>query len=179
MKCEIPGRIPWVFPFIGHRDDVGVEEMAPLMVSCLAPLRRWWWKIRIAVEPGSHLVVVVLFGPQHSRQCLPHDVPGIIGKILRNDAGVKLIGLSNAFGEDPIEALTERPASRCCHLLRLRAAALALRVGGSQAQIDAHGLSWPQRERIMSRGFRSNIRRIHSSGIVLDDGIVDTILDIR
>src|SRR5206468_8534368 len=63
--------------------------------------------------------------------------------------------------------------------LRLRAAALALRVGGSQAQIDAHGLSWPQRERIMSRGFRSNIRRIHSSGIVLDDGIVDTILDIR
>ena len=167
MECEIPRRVPRVFPLVRHRDDVGVVEMAPLMVSCLAPLRRWWWKIRIAVEPGSHLVVVVLFRPQHSRQCLPHDVPGIIGKILRDDAGVKLVGLANALREDSIEALTERPASRCCHLDR------------RQSQMNTYHLSRPERQRIMSRGFRSNIRRIHSSRIVLDDGLVDTILDIR
>src|SRR6516164_6838688 len=37
MKREIPGRIPWVFPFVRHRDDVGIVQMQPVGIASLPP----------------------------------------------------------------------------------------------------------------------------------------------
>ena len=49
MKGQIPGGIPGVFPFIGHRDDILVEEVGPLMVAPIASFWRRRWLARVAV----------------------------------------------------------------------------------------------------------------------------------
>jgi hypothetical protein len=56
MKGQIPGGIPGKLPFIGHRDDVGVVEMGPLMVAPLHALRRrpWYHVGQGSPRPGCH-----------------------------------------------------------------------------------------------------------------------------
>src|SRR4029077_13035886 len=33
VKCQIPGGVPWILPFVWHGDDIVVEHMKPLLVS--------------------------------------------------------------------------------------------------------------------------------------------------
>ena len=47
VKGEIPRRVPGIFPFVRHRDHVGIVEMAPLVVAALESLAR-----RRAGQPG-------------------------------------------------------------------------------------------------------------------------------
>ena len=35
MEGEVPGGEPGIFPFVGHRDDVGGDEMAPVAVAAV------------------------------------------------------------------------------------------------------------------------------------------------
>jgi hypothetical protein len=37
MKRQVPRRVPWVFPLVGHRDDVGIVEMRPAAVAAVQP----------------------------------------------------------------------------------------------------------------------------------------------
>ena len=52
VKREIPGRVPRIFPLVGHGDDVGVVEMAPLMVAPVEPFARRFRSRRIAFDPA-------------------------------------------------------------------------------------------------------------------------------
>ena len=33
MKGKVPCRVPWIFPFVGHRDDVSIEQVHPISIS--------------------------------------------------------------------------------------------------------------------------------------------------
>jgi hypothetical protein len=60
VKCQIPGGIPGIFPFVRHRDDVGIGQVWPIEVANQAT-RRWWLRLgRIAVEPASDIEMIEL-----------------------------------------------------------------------------------------------------------------------
>src|SRR5512138_3587123 len=40
MKGEIPGGIPGIFPFVRHRDDIGVSHVTPTVVADGPLIRR-------------------------------------------------------------------------------------------------------------------------------------------
>src|SRR5215831_10703639 len=70
MEGEVPRGIPWIFPFVGHGDDVVVVEMAPVRVATgCACLGRTY---DIAVEPARDVVMIELLAPQDPGECLPH-----------------------------------------------------------------------------------------------------------
>ncbi len=60
VKGEVPGGVPRVLPLVGHRDDVAVVEVRPLVVAAAAALRWRWREGGIAIEPAAHVVVEVL-----------------------------------------------------------------------------------------------------------------------
>ena len=92
VEREIPRRIPGVFPFVGHGDDVGVEHMRPIAVAAaFAPLGRSGLR-RIAAEPVSLHVVIKLLGPEESRERLAQGVAAIGGEGRRSDGSIELIG---------------------------------------------------------------------------------------
>src|SRR6266704_2183036 len=35
MERQIPRSVPWIFPLVGHRDDVGVVKIAPFVIPAL------------------------------------------------------------------------------------------------------------------------------------------------
>ncbi len=46
VKCQVPGRVPGVLPFVGHRDHVAIEQMTPIAVATffarrVGLARRW------------------------------------------------------------------------------------------------------------------------------------------
>ena len=87
--------------------------MRPIVVSSPASLRRWLREIGVSLQPLLHFIVVVLLGPEHSRQGLTHHGLGIGGETFRNNRSVKLVGLAHTSVEDHIESLTEWPHTDC------------------------------------------------------------------
>ena len=68
-----------------------VEHVEPRLVAA-APLRRRPQRVRVPLtQPQVDVEVVALFGPQHSRQRLPHDRLGILAHGRRCDGVVELI----------------------------------------------------------------------------------------
>lgn len=67
FSTNILHNYPWIFPLVGHRDDVHVEEVQPLKVASLEP-GRWGWRLSaVTFEPLLDDVVVELFTPQQAR----------------------------------------------------------------------------------------------------------------
>lgn len=67
FPTKILHNYPWIFPLVGHRDDVHVEEVEPLKVASLEP-GRWGWRLSaVTFEPLLDDVVVELFTPQQAR----------------------------------------------------------------------------------------------------------------
>jgi hypothetical protein len=63
VKCQIPGRVPRIFPLVRHRYDIRVVQMAPFVVAAVQTL---FWRLRtgrIAFEPAIKIVIVNLFAP--------------------------------------------------------------------------------------------------------------------
>ena len=74
MKREIPGRIPRIFPFVGHGDNVSVIQVGPRVVAALGAFLRWGRIAWVAFQPVFDDVVIELLGPQHSGKALTHDI---------------------------------------------------------------------------------------------------------
>ena len=70
VKRQIPGGVPGILPFVGHRDDVGIVEIAPLAVAAAQARRGRRMLARIAVEPARYIEMVELLAPDHARKCL-------------------------------------------------------------------------------------------------------------
>ena len=66
MKRQVPGRVPRIFPFIRHGNNVVVIKMGPILVAAVPALVRWFGASGIAFEPGAHVVVIKLLRPEHS-----------------------------------------------------------------------------------------------------------------
>ncbi len=77
VECQVPGRIPGIFPFIRHGDDVFVVDMPPVAIPPVLAFGRRGWARRVACQPLLHLIVVKLFAPQQPGQGLPHHLFGV------------------------------------------------------------------------------------------------------
>ena len=103
VKCQIPCSIPRVFPFIGHRNDVGVVEMLPLGVATVLAFVGRWESTGIALDPLADVVIKKLLRPNHAGERLPLNVARVgIGNVLLQLA-IEFIGLAQSCGEDGVE----------------------------------------------------------------------------
>ena len=76
VEGEVPGRVPGVLPLVGHRDDVVVDHVEPLLVpGGAAPgLERVGV---VLLQPLIRVEGVVLLGPEHAGDGLAHDIGGV------------------------------------------------------------------------------------------------------
>ena len=86
--------------------------MFPIVIAAFASLGRRRRRFRIAVQPLLDDVVIVLFGPKQSAQCLAHYGAGIIGKIGWDYGLVELVCFVNPIGKGLLEILAERNGGR-------------------------------------------------------------------
>ena len=112
VKCQIPSGIPWVFPLVGHGDDVCIVQMRPLVVTAVRRSARRRRLERIAFEPAWDVVMVKLLAPDHAGEGLALHLPGVVVVELVLQATVKLVGfarrastLSSNSVERPLEEL--------------------------------------------------------------------------
>ncbi len=102
VEREIPSCKPRVLPLVGHRDDVPVVDVSPLLVARprLGVGRPQQW--RVALEPVPNRVVIELLRPQQARVGLPDDGP--LGRRERGGArGVEGVGLRAAERQRGVE----------------------------------------------------------------------------
>ena len=76
VKCQVPGGIPGVLPFVGHGDDVVVDHVEPVAVAA-GTARGVEGVGAVLLQPGVGIKIVVLLGPEHAGEGLAHDVGGI------------------------------------------------------------------------------------------------------
>ena len=93
VERQVPGRVPGILPFIGHRDDVGIDHVEPFTVAAgaIAGAER---VSAVLVQPVGQVEVVVLLAPEQASQSLAHDT-GPVGVCLhggRSDGLVELVG---------------------------------------------------------------------------------------
>ena len=106
VKGQIPGRIPGVFPFVGHGDDITVVHVMPLLIpEALGVLIAQWINAAL-LEPRRDVVVVELFGPQHPCHGLSKDELLIGAQAGWHHTGVKRVTFLLSALQDLIKALS-------------------------------------------------------------------------
>src|SRR5215213_6715614 len=97
--------------------------MFPLMIATADTLCRRLRCRRIATQPLLDHVVIELFGPEHSGECLTHDEPRISREGCGNYRFVKLVGFTKSLGEglvelceslSTVELLVRQSQADCC-----------------------------------------------------------------
>jgi hypothetical protein len=162
VESEVPGRIPRVFPFVGHRQDVGVVHVVPVLVAgCGAPpgVRRIG---SVLLEPLIDVVVEELLRPQHAGERLAHHVGRVGAQRGRNYGGVELVCFLPAQLHDGIELTAEL-------------AGLDI----AQAQTKRPRFSGLHGDRIMSCRLGPRLPRVYRVVAAVDEISVETILDVR
>ncbi len=162
VKRQVPRGVPRVLPLVRHRDDVGVEQVRPLVVAPVLALGRRRRLARIAVEPALHDVVVVLLGPEHPGQALAHHGSPVLAERLRNDARVELVGLGPAARNHVVDA----GAGDLGGVLRGEAHFHRRRAAGGDQQLVVRGR------------LGADAGRVHRLGTPVDDGVVDAVLEV-
>ena len=85
VERQIPRRVPRVFPLVGHRDDVGVVQLHPVVSFVPLPLARRRRAGGVAVEPVADDVVVELLRPEQARKRLAHHALAFDRQVIRDD----------------------------------------------------------------------------------------------
>src|SRR5262249_19218664 len=70
MKRQVPRCVPGEFPFVWHRHDPLVVNIAPTGVATFKPVGRRWRLAGIAVQPLVDDVMIKLFVPKKSGERL-------------------------------------------------------------------------------------------------------------
>src|SRR5439155_9807244 len=104
------GGVPRVLPALGHRDDVAVVEVRPVVVAALAPARGRRRLRRVALEPVLHDVVVELLRPEQARVGLTDDGLLALAERPGDVAGVERVRLADAVREDAAPVRAAAPA---------------------------------------------------------------------
>src|SRR6478752_9081382 len=144
MKSEVPSGIPGIFPFVGHRNDIRIVEMRPIRIPAMQTVRRGLRSGRVTAQPAIHFVVIELFAPQQSCECLALDRPRVFRKTVYLMLTIKLIRFLPALRNYSVERDAE-------HVRR------ALTVG--QSQPNRMGLTRRDRHHVMRRSLRSDESR--------------------
>ena len=66
MKRQVPRRIPGILPLVRHGDDVAVEHVEPLRVTCGSVTRPKKRMRPMLIQPAIEVEIVILLGPQHA-----------------------------------------------------------------------------------------------------------------
>src|SRR5579864_3021220 len=103
MEGQIPGGVPRVLPFVGHRNDIRVMEMSPAAVPAVPALRRGFRPGRIAAQPAPDLVVVELLAPEHAGESLPLDSTRVLSEVTLCDGVVEFVSLPDALRKQLIK----------------------------------------------------------------------------
>ena len=116
MERQIPRGVPRIFPLVGHRDDVGVVQIRPIVISALEALRIGRRLRRIAPKPAAHVVVIALLAPQQPRERLPlhqprHRRSSRHGRAARKIRPLPSFAASNISSNASAEILLGRTAS--------------------------------------------------------------------
>lgn len=64
MEREIPDGEEWIFPLVGHRDDIGDVEVLPSLVADEFAIGRGWRLSGVPLDPLLLDELVVLFRPE-------------------------------------------------------------------------------------------------------------------
>ena len=67
VECQVPRRIPRVLPFVGHGDDIAIEEVRPVVIAAATASGGGPGLVGVAIQPVADHVVVELFTPQEPR----------------------------------------------------------------------------------------------------------------
>src|SRR5215471_3438164 len=103
MERQIPGGVPWVLPLVGHRNDMLIDHVVPLAVAHVSA--RPHGIDTMFREPFLDVETEVLFAPQHSSECLAHDVGFITLDACGSDRLIKLVSFAPAGTHDFRKAL--------------------------------------------------------------------------
>ncbi len=163
MEREVPRGVPGVLPLVRHRDDVVVDHVRPLRVADVVPRRRAQRVRGVLAKPHVEVEGVVLLGPQHPRQSLPHDHRPVRVQRRRRDRCVELVGLR----------LAQRQ-----HVVEVRERVEAARLRRGEAHVE-HDLSPAGHERLPVGGDLGATHRAHRVGVTVHDRPVDPVLDVR
>ena len=106
VEGEIPGGIPGVLPLIGHGDDIEVMQMFPVAVAAGPTLCGRSRHRRVAGEPLLDIIVVDLFVPEHTGQCLPLNGTIFHGEARVLDGRIEGVSLSDPLVKHGIERCT-------------------------------------------------------------------------
>ena len=161
MKGKVPRRIPGIFPFVGHRDDIVVVQVEPFLVAPLMAVCGRRGERRVAVEPPGDVVIVELLGPEHSGESLALHGSCLGVRHIELKVAVELIGFSYSPAEDLLEPI-ERTAG----------------TDVAEPHADGHRSSARDAQRIQTGCLRPALLRIDRPGILMDNPVIDAILGI-
>ena len=102
MKGKVPRRVPREFPFVRHRHHALVIKMAPLRVASVFTLL-WRRESGVTFKPLVHDVMIKLFVPKHSRECLALNCAMFPAQARGRERGVKFVGFMRALCKHTIE----------------------------------------------------------------------------
>ena len=166
VERQIPGRVPRVFPLVGHGDHVFVVQVDPLRVAAHAVSPPAASAGPDPLEPRLDHEMIKLLGPQQPREGLPLDPFAVFRERPRTE-GVEFVGLGDPFREQPVEVRFDvRHQPRCIGHTR-------------QAQTHDRGLPGLELERVPGAGLGAGLLRIHRLLPAFDDALVKRILHVR
>ena len=163
VEGQIPGGEPRVFPFVRHRNNVGVVDMFPFVVAASLACGWRFRRARITAQPTAHVVAIKLLRPNHSRERLalhPLQIRACLG---RGERFIKLIGFLNACLKNLIEIEAQRRLR--CDVIR-------------EPQLDRSRRASGNGKVIPHADFRTRLQWIHRLLLAVDDVIVDAIFDV-
>ena len=169
VERQVPCRVPGVFPFVGHGDDVGVVHVMPVL-GCAARCAGLNGSAPCS-RARSDVVVVELLRPQHARERLPHDVRRIGVRGWRDDAPHRTHRLRDGAPRARCRS-PRRTVRMACGELRRR----------SVAQSQPQDVRLPGRDvdRVVRCRLGAAVRcRIHRLAATVHDVVVDAVLHER
>ena len=106
VESQVPGRVPRVFPLVGHGDDVLVQHVEPLRVpgTSISGMERVGV---VLVQPVVTVEEEELLAPEHAGESLAHHLGRVFAHRWRRDRLVELIGFTKPVSEDLIKLLSE------------------------------------------------------------------------
>ena len=158
VERQIPGGVPWVFPLVGHGDDIGVVEVGPFGVAAVLARFRDRRAGGVAVEPLGHVQVEELLAPDHAGVGLPLHQPRVRVRDLMLQVPVEGIRFLAAQVHDLVERVPRQAAG---------------------AQPDPHhGLaSGFDPDDPMGRRLGAHAPRIDRARMAIDDVVVERVLE--
>jgi hypothetical protein len=161
VESEVPGGVPRVLPLVGHGNHVVVDHVAPLPVA-RGTGRDGEGVDPVLLQPPVGVEEVVLLGPQHAGDGLPHHQHLVLRRL---------------GGSDGMEELVRIPLALFDHVVESREG--AFRSGDVREPKAQHRR--PPRvhlEPMVGRRLGPDALGVHRLPASLDDAVVDAVLDV-